>query len=102
MVWATVAGRDFPWMSFLGQYFQIARGHSATESGLLTLPMIIGLIALSTYSGYRVSRTGRWKLWLVTGMALMAASSAGMIFTTSQTPMWMIGVFIWLLGRRWG
>ncbi len=160
MVWATVAGRDFPWMSvpsaafvvpsvialvvfvlyelrvavpliplnlfanrtmlmaivlsinvglmtfglppFLGQYFQIARGHSATESGLLTLPMIIGLIGLSTYSGYRVSRTGRWKLWLVTGMALMALGSVGMIFTTSQTPMWVIGIFIWLLGMALG
>src|SRR5690606_841855 len=36
---------------FLGQYFQIARGHSPTEAGLLMLPMIAGLMLATTITG---------------------------------------------------
>ena len=36
---------------FLGQYFQISRGESPTMSGLMTLPMILGLLVASTWSG---------------------------------------------------
>ena len=33
---------------FLSQYMQIARGKSPTESGLLTIPMVVGLFLAST------------------------------------------------------
>ena len=47
---------------FLSQYMQIARGKSPTESGLLTIPMVVGLFTrLDASIGRRVSRTGRYK-----------------------------------------
>jgi EmrB/QacA subfamily drug resistance transporter len=43
---------------FLAQYFQLARGASPTESGIRTLPLILGLFLSSTISGQFLSRTG--------------------------------------------
>ena len=47
--------------TFLGQYFQVARGATPTEAGLLTLPMIAGNLIGSVVSGQLISRTGKWK-----------------------------------------
>ena len=46
---------------FLSQYMQIARGKSPTESGLLTIPMVVGLFVASTSSGGSSRRTGVYK-----------------------------------------
>ena len=40
---------------FLSQYMQIARGKSPTESGLLTIPMVVGLFLASTIVGRLVT-----------------------------------------------
>src|SRR3954463_4842397 len=50
---------------FFGQYFQIARGWSPTKAGLATIPMIGALLVSSTVSGQLITRTGRWKRYLV-------------------------------------
>lgn len=44
---------------FLSQYMQIARGMSPTESGLLSIPMVVGLFLSSMIVGRRVTRPGR-------------------------------------------
>ncbi|MEU5673063.1 MFS transporter, partial [Micromonospora sp. NPDC047753] len=61
---------------FLGQYFQISRGQSPTMSGLMTLPMILGLLVASTVIGRVISKTGRWKRYLVIGSALLTVGFA--------------------------
>lgn len=53
---------------FFSQYFQLARGESPTMSGVLTIPMIGGLFISSTVSGQVITKTGRWKSWLVAGV----------------------------------
>ena len=57
---------------FLSQYFQISRGKSPTESGLLTMPLILGLALSSLVVGRIITKTGRWKRFLVLGAALTA------------------------------
>ena len=52
---------------FLSQYMQIARGKSPTESGLLTIPMVVGLFLASTLVGRMVTRTGRYKRPMLAG-----------------------------------
>ena len=44
-----------------------------TMSGVMTIPMIGGLFVSSTVSGQIITRTGRWKVWLVTGGVLLTA-----------------------------
>ncbi|WP_258314889.1 MDR family MFS transporter [Streptomyces sp. Act143] len=61
---------------FFSQYFQLARGDSPTKSGLMTIPFIAGLFIASTVSGRIITRTGRWKSWLLAGGVLLTAGLA--------------------------
>ncbi len=59
-------------LTFLPTFMQFVDGVSATTSGLHTLPMVVGLLAMSMSSGVIVGRTGRYKLFPVAGTAVMA------------------------------
>ena len=56
---------------FLPLYLQTVGHASATNSGLLILPLMVGLTLASIGSGRVITRTGRYKVWPVTGTALM-------------------------------
>ncbi|MFF6885084.1 MFS transporter [Streptomyces sp. NPDC012421] len=87
---------------FFSQYFQLARNESPTMSGVLTIPMIAGLFVSSTASGMIITKTGRWKAWLVSGGAL-AAGGLGMLGTIRyDTTYWHIAVFMAVLGLGLG
>jgi EmrB/QacA subfamily drug resistance transporter len=58
--------------SYLPGFLQMVDGVTATESGLLMLPMMGGLVLSSTVSGQLISRTGRYKVFPVLGCALSA------------------------------
>ncbi|PAZ16712.1 MFS transporter [Streptomyces sp. SA15] len=85
-------------MIFFSQYFQVARGESPTMSGVLTIPMIAGLAIASTVSGQFISRTGRWKGWLLAGGLLLAAGMGLLGTIRYDTEYWHIGIFMALLG----
>ena len=55
---------------FLPLFLQVVTGASATNSGLLMLPLMAGLMTTSITSGRIISRTGRYKVWPMTGMAV--------------------------------
>jgi len=57
---------------FLPLFLQIVTGASATNSGLLMLPLMAGLMTASITSGRVISHTGRYKAWPVTGLAVAA------------------------------
>ncbi|WP_405898904.1 MFS transporter [Streptomyces sp. NBC_00727] len=83
---------------FFSQYFQLARGKSPTMSGVMTIPMIGGLFLSSTISGQIITRTGRWKAWLVTGGFLVTAGLGLLGTIRYDTPYWHIAVFMFLMG----
>ena len=56
---------------FLPRWFQFVHGSSATESGYQIFPLLIGLIGSSIVSGILVSKTGRYKAIIVTGLVTM-------------------------------
>ncbi|WP_336047686.1 MFS transporter [Streptomyces sp. CA2R101] len=83
---------------FFSQYFQLARGESPTMSGVLTIPMIGGLFISSTVSGQVITRTGRWKAWLVAGGALVTAGLGLLGTIRYDTEYWHIAIFMALMG----
>lgn len=87
---------------FLGQYLQISRGYSPTAAGLLTIPMVGGLLVSSTVSGIMITRTGRWKRWLVGGSLLVAAGFGLLSTVDHATDMVLLGVFLAVLGTGIG
>lgn len=48
-------------------------GASATSSGAVTAPMMLGLVVASTVTGNLISRTGRYKVPCLAGALIMAA-----------------------------
>lgn len=83
---------------FFSQYFQLARGKSPTMSGVMTIPMITGLFLSSTISGQVITRTGRWKAWLVSGGFLITAG-LGMLGTIRyDTAYWQIAIYMFVMG----
>ena len=88
--------------AFLGQYFQVARGATPTEAGLLTLPMIAGNLIGSVLSGQLISRTGKWKRYLVAGSILLIGGLglAGTIDHTTE--LWLTGLYTAVLGLGLG
>ncbi|MEU3792070.1 MFS transporter [Streptomyces fructofermentans] len=83
---------------FFSQYFQLARNESPTMSGVLTIPMIGGLFVSSTVSGQIITRTGRWKAWLVAGGVLITAGLGLLGTIRYDTDYWKTAVFMALLG----
>jgi EmrB/QacA subfamily drug resistance transporter len=63
---------------FIPLFFQLVLGESATEAGLRMAPMMGGLIVTSIMSGRLVTRTGRYKIFPVLGLAMAVLAFAGM------------------------
>lgn len=103
-IWASVAVgvAMFGSSTFLGQYFQVARGATPTEAGLLTLPMIASNLVGSVFSGQLISRTGKWKRYLIAGSVLLIGG-LGLAGTMDHTTeLWQSGVFTAILGLGLG
>lgn len=83
---------------FFSQYFQLARDKSPTMSGVMTIPMIAGLFLSSTVSGQVITKTGRWKAWLVTGGFLLTAGLGLLGTIRYDTEYWQIAVFMLVMG----
>ncbi|MEW1772770.1 MFS transporter [Streptomyces sp. NPDC086777] len=83
---------------FFSQYFQLARDKSPTMSGVLTIPMIGGLFISSTVSGQFITRTGRWKAWLVSGGVLVTAGLGLLGTIRYDTAYWKMSIFMALMG----
>ncbi|MCG7525481.1 MFS transporter [Streptomyces sp. OfavH-34-F] len=83
---------------FFSQYFQLARDKSPTMSGVMTIPMIGGLFISSTVSGQIITKTGRWKAWLVSGGFLVTAGLGLLGTIRYDTTYWHIGVYMFVMG----
>ncbi|MEU8545111.1 DHA2 family efflux MFS transporter permease subunit [Streptomyces sp. NPDC048717] len=70
LVGAVVGIALFGAASYLPTFLQMVEGASATESGLLMLPLMGGIVVASVVSGRLISRTGRYKIYPVLGSAV--------------------------------
>ncbi|MBN9629495.1 MAG: MFS transporter [Actinobacteria bacterium] len=87
---------------FLGQYMQLARGATPTQSGLLTLPMIIGLLLSSTIVGNLISRFGKWKAFMVAGSVLLTVGLYLMSTIEYDTNYVLVSLYMLILGAGVG
>jgi EmrB/QacA subfamily drug resistance transporter len=87
---------------FLGQYFQVARGYSPTEAGLLTIPMMLGSFLGSVGSGQLITRFGRWKRYLIAGGILLVGGLVLLGTIDHTTPYWYVGLGMLAMGLGMG
>ncbi|MFC9028628.1 MFS transporter [Streptomyces arboris] len=70
LVGAVIGIALFGAASYLPTYLQMVDGASATESGLLMLPMMLGIVGGSIVSGQLITRTGRYRIYPIVGSAV--------------------------------
>ena len=62
----------FGGLTMIPLYLQLVKGNSPTKAGLLTLPMVLGLMVSSIVAGQFTSRTGHYKMFPVIGSVILA------------------------------
>ncbi|MFJ6214932.1 MDR family MFS transporter [Streptomyces sp. NPDC092296] len=73
----------FGGVTFLPQFQQFVQGSSATNSGLLLMPMMIAAMVFSVGGGAVISKTGHYRAMPIIGSALMAVGLG--LFATMGT-----------------
>jgi EmrB/QacA subfamily drug resistance transporter len=87
---------------FLPQYLQIVKGDGATNSGLLLVPMMVGLLITSIVSGQLISRTGRYKIWPILGTAVTVVGLFLLSTMGAATPAIVTAAYMVVLGLGLG
>ena len=103
MLLGTTVGLSlFGTLTYLPTYMQIAKGASPTDSGLLILPLSLGLFAAAITTGQLISRTGRYKIFPVVGTISATIGTFLLSTISADTPMLLIDVYMLFLGAGIG
>ncbi|MFE7645801.1 MDR family MFS transporter [Streptomyces phaeoluteigriseus] len=89
-------------LTYLPTYLQYVDGDSATVSGVRTLPMVLGLLIASVFSGNVVSKTGRYRLFPIVGSLVMGVGLYLMSLMEPSTGAWLESLYMFVLGTGIG
>jgi EmrB/QacA subfamily drug resistance transporter len=98
LVGAVIGVALFGAASYLPSFLQMVDGASATGSGLLMLPMMLGVVLASIAGGQLISRTGRYKIFPILGSALSAIGMYLLSRLEADTPRAEYSVSMAVLG----
>lgn len=87
---------------YITQFNQQVFGASPTESGLMVLPLIAGLMTTSIGSGQVVARTGKYKKQMIIGMFVGTIALLGLTQLTPETSYWYEAGMLVILGGGFG
>src|SRR4051794_10159894 len=89
-------------INFLPLYQQTVQGASATNSGLLLLPMMGGMLVVSLVAGQTITKTGRYKLFPILGGLAMTAGMILLAQVDVNTTKTQLALFMVVLGMGMG
>ncbi|RBY92970.1 MDR family MFS transporter [Blastococcus sp. TF02A-30] len=93
----------FGGLLLLPQYLQIVHGSSPTMAGLQMIPLVAGIMTGAMSSGIAISRTGKYKVFPLVGIALMVVALVSMsLVVEADTSVWVLAPFMVLLGLGLG
>lgn len=89
-------------MNYLPQYLQFARGQSSTASGMLLLPLMLGMLVVQLATGQIIGRTGRYRIYPILGGALMTAGALALLPLGVTTPTAVASALTLVIGAGMG
>jgi EmrB/QacA subfamily drug resistance transporter len=89
-------------ITYLPTFLQVANGASASNSGLLVVPIMLGLLVASITAGQIITRTGRYRRFPIIGMAVTAAGMFLLSTLGTGSSRWESGLYMALLGAGMG
>jgi len=99
---AVIGAGMFGAIVMLPLYLQVVKGASATEAGLKLIPLMLGIVSTSIFSGKAISKSGKYKKFPVMGTTLMTIGILLMVTLTRETPFWQLSIFSILVGAGLG
>ncbi|MCQ9344259.1 MFS transporter [Corynebacterium sp. 76QC2CO] len=77
---------------------QMVSGISATEAGYMMIPMMVGMMGCSIWSGQLVTRTGAYRHFPIIGLIITFGSMFLFHSLTADTPLWKLGAYLFIFG----
>jgi EmrB/QacA subfamily drug resistance transporter len=87
---------------FVPLFLQTTTGATPTEAGLLLVPAMLGITVSTTLSGRSIGRTGRYKRFPLTGLALMSAALALLAASATHPSQFATGIGLAVFGLGFG
>jgi EmrB/QacA subfamily drug resistance transporter len=87
---------------YLPVYLQVVKGVSPTISGLMLLPLMVGMLSTSIASGQIIARAGRYKIFPVVGTAVMTFGMYLFSLMGVHTSTVMNSLFMFVVGAGLG
>jgi EmrB/QacA subfamily drug resistance transporter len=97
-----IVGMGMFGLASLPLYLQIVKGYSPTEAGLLLLPMVLGIMAGSVGSGQAIARTGRYRIFPISGLFLLVTGLGLLSQMDADTSMVLVDSYAFLFGLGLG
>ncbi|WAL65789.1 MFS transporter [Amycolatopsis cynarae] len=103
IVGSTIVGvAMFGGITMVPQYFQVVRGYTPTQGGLLMLPLVLGIMSGSMLSGRITAKTGRYKMLPVAGTFVIALGTVLYAQVHYDSPLWQPLVYALIIGLGLG
>ena len=83
-------------------YLQVVKGDTATEAGLKLIPLMLGIVTTSIFSGKQITKHGHYKRFPIAGTAIMTLGLLLMVTLNADTPFWQLSIFAVLVGAGLG
>lgn len=99
---AVIGAGMFGAIVMLPLYLQIVKGDTATAAGLKLIPLMLGIVAMSIFSGRRITTTGRYKIYPILGTAVMTVGLLLLASLSSTTPYWQLSIYSIITGAGLG
>ena len=87
---------------YLTQFNQQVFGANATQAGLMSLPMMGGMMVASTLVGQLVSRIGKYKIFVIVGFAVATVGVYVLTSLTPTSPYWHEAIIMVFIGMGLG
>jgi EmrB/QacA subfamily drug resistance transporter len=94
----TIGMAMFGAIIFIPLFLQLVYGASPTSSGLRLLPLMAGLLVAAILSGRAISRIGRYKVFPITGTAILVVGMYLLSRLTVGTAPWVASVYMLVVG----
>jgi len=98
VVGLTIGIAMFATVVFLPTFLQLVRGVSATQSGLMMIPMTIGLLVTSVLTGRLISATGNYRIYPILGGVIAATGLLLLSQLTASSSYWFTALGMTVVG----
>jgi len=99
---AVIGAGMFGAIVMLPLYMQVVKGYSASDAGLKLIPLMLGIVTTSIFSGKMISKHGHYKRYPIVGTFFMTIGILAMTRLEIDTPYWQISIYAVIVGMGLG